>query len=165
MNVCQVAVILVGFLDCENVEPACDLGNELPVVARSLLDAEVRDVPCGDQQPVLSPGGYRPRLLVLSEMVDFVRDVVRVLELRLRERRHRAPLGVRRETILGMVRGRSLGRFWGKKGRKCGRRRSAPLRVGPSLRSGQAYPASDSWALQYGCSTGWCGIVSGTTGS
>src|SRR2546425_81230 len=97
MNVCKVAVVLMRFLDCENVEPACDLGNELPVVARSLLDAEPR----GDQQPVLSPGGYRPRLFVLSEMGDFVRDVVGVLELRLRKRRHRALLGVRSETILG----------------------------------------------------------------
>ena len=101
MNVCQVAVVLMSFLDCENVEPAYDLGNELPVVARSLLDAEVRDVPCGDEQPILNRGGYDPRLLVLSEMGDFVRDVVCVLERWLRERRHRAPLGVRRETILG----------------------------------------------------------------
>src|SRR5436309_2131723 len=37
MNVCQVAVVLMSFLDCENVEPAYDLGNELPVVARSFL--------------------------------------------------------------------------------------------------------------------------------
>src|SRR5438093_577082 len=92
MNVCQVAVVLMSFLDCENVEPAYDLGNELPVVARSLLDAEVRDVPCGDQQPVLNPGGDHPRLLVLSEMGDFVRDIVCVLERWLRERRHGAPL-------------------------------------------------------------------------
>src|SRR6266702_513877 len=101
MNVCQVAVVLMSFLDCENVEPAYDLGNELPVVARSLLDAEVRDVPCGDEQPVLNRGGDSPGLLVLSEMGDFVRDVVCVLEGRLRERRHRAPLGERRERILG----------------------------------------------------------------
>ena|SRR5437762_2472533 len=101
MNVCQVAVVLMSFLDCENVEPTDELGNELPVVARSFLDAKVRDVPCGDQQPVLNRGGYNPRLLVLSEMGDLVRDVVCVLERWLRERRHRGPLGVRRETILG----------------------------------------------------------------
>src|SRR5439155_10481316 len=99
MNVCQVAVVFMSFLDCQNVEPGYDLGNELPVVARSLLGAEVRDVPRGDEQPVLNRGGNNPRLLVLSEMSDFVRDVVRVLERWLRERRHRAPSGVRTGTI------------------------------------------------------------------
>ncbi|SRR6266480_834670 len=107
MNVCQVAVVLMSFLDCENVEPASDLGNELPVVARSFLDAEVRDVPCGDEQPVLNRGGDSPLLLVLSEMGDFVRDVVCVLERWLRERRYGALLGVRRGMILGASEGDS----------------------------------------------------------
>ena len=52
VDVRQIAVVPVSLLHGERIEPPDDLGDQLSVVPGSLLDAEVRDVPRGDGQPV-----------------------------------------------------------------------------------------------------------------
>jgi hypothetical protein len=54
----------------ERIEPPYDLGDQLSVVPCSLLDAEVRDVPRGDEQPVWRLRRDPARELVLPEMID-----------------------------------------------------------------------------------------------
>src|SRR5256885_6823978 len=78
----------MSLLDGERIEPPDDLGDQLSVVRGSLLDAEVRNVPRGDEQPVWRLRRDPARELVLPEVIDLCADIVRVLELGLREWRH-----------------------------------------------------------------------------
>src|SRR5205823_5667241 len=108
VHVCQIAVVPVSLLHSERIEPPDDLGDQLSVVPCSLLDAEVRNVPRGDEQPVLRLRRDPARELVLPEMIDLCADIVRVLELWLREwwhsglrRRVQLPLGADRTANRG----------------------------------------------------------------
>ena len=85
VHVRQIAVVPVSLLHGERIEPPDDLGDQLSVVPCPLLDAEVRDVPRGDEQPVLRLRRDPARELVLPEMIDLRADIVRVLEFWLRE--------------------------------------------------------------------------------
>src|SRR5207302_7816923 len=84
----EACVLPLSLLDGKRIEPPDDLGDQLSVVPGSLLDAEVRDVPGGDEQPVLRLRRDPARELVLPEMIDICADIVRVLELWLREGWH-----------------------------------------------------------------------------
>src|SRR3989440_11871571 len=81
----EACVLPLSLLDGKRIEPPDGLGDQLSVVPGSLLDAEVRDVPGGDEQPVLRLRRDPARELVLPEMIDLRADIVRVLELWLRE--------------------------------------------------------------------------------
>src|SRR5205823_7148432 len=85
VHVRQIAVVPVSLLHGERIEPPDDLGDQLSVVPGSLLDAKVRDVPRGEEQPVWRLRRDAARELVLPEVIDLCADIVRVLELWLRE--------------------------------------------------------------------------------
>ena len=97
----------MSLLHGERIEPPYDLGDQLSLVPGSLLDAEVRDVPGGDEQPVLRLRRDPARELVLPEMIDLRADIVRVLELWLREWWHS---GLRRRVQLPLWADRTANR-------------------------------------------------------
>jgi hypothetical protein len=75
---------------CPGGSGAADFGNQTIVAILALLRAEIRDVPCNDQDAVFTLRGDFALLLPAAEVFDLCIDVELKLELRFRKYPHDA---------------------------------------------------------------------------